>query len=184
MKLRSKVAEERTEAVRRVLCAAGLRVDLSGGLRRGAEFLDYGVLLSTASSGAVQEALRSSKLVIELRAEWIREMGVKVVHKGLPVTIYLTTDQSWGAAQLIYTGAAPFTSTIKGHARKLGFLLNHKGLWLNQEIMAGISEEQIFQCLGLPEIPPEERGLEWKKAYNRYVRYFREVPVKESTSKP
>ncbi|KAI8901784.1 hypothetical protein BC833DRAFT_576120 [Globomyces pollinis-pini] len=76
-----------------------------------------------------------------------------------------------GAALIYFTGNDIFNRKLRFLAKKKGLSLNHHGLYkdvvrikgkksIKGERIAGESEEEIFQILGVPYKPPTERNLE------------------------
>lgn len=78
---------------------------------------------------------------------------------GMQVDIWTVPEESFGAAILFATGCAEFNIQMRGWLKKHGMKLNRyclakaDGTWL-----AGATEEQIFDYLGLPFIKPEQRN--------------------------
>lgn len=73
------------------------------------------------------------------------------------VNVFATADENFGAMVMYLTGSKGFNIVIRGRAKKLGMKLNQYGLFLNGEVMAGRTEEQIFMALGLEYLEPEKR---------------------------
>ena len=78
---------------------------------------------------------------------------------GMQVNLWLTTPESLGAALFAYTGPKGYVIGYRTKARKMGFLLNEKGLFEGERKVAGETEESIFQALGKKFKAPEMRGL-------------------------
>ena len=71
--------------------------------------------------------------------------------------------ESWGAASLSYTGSMAFVRAMRADAARLGFFLNHLGLFKRNSMgEAGqripvYTEKEIFNYLGMKWVPPEKR---------------------------
>lgn len=87
-----------------------------------------------------------------------RPLTAKLKDCALPVFIVSVLPESWGAAQLFYTGPPTFKRNLCAEAKFQGLRLNVSGLWHLKERIAGRSEKQIFEALDMPWIRPRERG--------------------------
>ncbi len=83
-----------------------------------------------------------------------------VAINGLQFDLYHATAEQWGAMKLFLTGSMKFNIATRGHAKKQGMKLSQYGLFYQGEIIAGRTEEQIFEALGLQYMPPSDRNLE------------------------
>lgn len=63
-----------------------------------------------------------------------------------------------GAVLLKVTGSGEFNVKLRIFAQKQGYKLNEYGLFdANNNFVAGKTEKEIFDKLGLPNIPPKDR---------------------------
>lgn len=76
----------------------------------------------------------------------------------IPINIWLTTEESEGAAIMAYTGPKGCSIFYRKLANQKGYLLNEKGLFKGDEIIAGKTEEEIYRTLGRECKPPHLRG--------------------------
>lgn len=77
----------------------------------------------------------------------------------IPINIWITTEESEGAAIMAYTG--PKISSIfyrKLAKDKFGYCLSDKGLFKNGNMIAGRKEEDIYEALNRECKPPYLRG--------------------------
>ncbi len=70
--------------------------------------------------------------------------------------------EEWGPALMYLTGSKQFNIMMRDDAKRHGWILNQRGLFAGRTEEAPIvpdseSEEGIFEALGWPWIPPEER---------------------------
>jgi len=82
---------------------------------------------------------------------------------GLQVDLRAVPVESWGAALQYFTGSKAHNIKLRELAIKKGYKLNEYGLFKidTDEKVAGRTEEEIYNALGLPWIPPtmrEDRG--------------------------
>ena len=100
--------------------------------------------------------------------ELFQELGAKVVRKGPKiitvevegkhVDIYSATEQDWGINMLRWTGSAQHNIMLCIKAKTLGMRLAvSRGLERDGRVIASRTEEEIFEALGMPWVPPEER---------------------------
>lgn len=85
--------------------------------------------------------------------------------RGVQVDILVASTKSWGAAMMHSTGPVSFNIKCRSRAKKHGFKLNEKGLWLDDEchlsdavrLIAGVTEKGIFEALEMDPVDPEDR---------------------------
>ncbi len=77
---------------------------------------------------------------------------------GLDVDLRVVPEESFGAALMYFTGSKDHNVQMRELAIKKGWKLNEYGLFdKNEKMIAGRTEEEVFEKLGLPWIPPEMR---------------------------
>src|SRR5262249_49906895 len=77
------------------------------------------------------------------------------VQDDLQVDLRVVEPKSWGAAMHYFTGSKAHNIRMRERALKLGLKLNEYGLFdENDSCLAGVTEQEIFEKLGLPYIPP------------------------------
>jgi len=77
--------------------------------------------------------------------------------ENLKIGVYQGENWNWGAMQLYLTGNRLFVRLLRAHAKNKYYKLNQKGVWFNGECIAGKTEKQIFDLLGIKYLPPAER---------------------------
>jgi DNA polymerase (family 10) len=73
------------------------------------------------------------------------------------VDIRLVPKKSYGATLLYFTGSKPHNIALRRLAIRKGYKLSEYGLFSGKRQIAGATEKQVYQKLGLPYIPPEIR---------------------------
>lgn len=142
------------------LLASGLfrRVELSGSLRRGKETV--GDLDILAVSDQPEEAARvfcGLPEVEEVLAQGPKKSSVRL-HGGLQADLRIVPAESFGAALQYFTGSKAHNIRLRERAAARGWKLNEYGLFDEQDRrIAGRTEEEVYQALGLTWIPPELR---------------------------
>lgn len=79
--------------------------------------------------------------------------------EGLQVDVRALPPESYGAAMQYFTGSKEHNVALRQRAQKMGMTLNEYGLFKvsDESRVAGATEEEIYQALGLAWIPPEMR---------------------------
>jgi DNA polymerase IV len=72
--------------------------------------------------------------------------------------LLLCPKEELGAARLYFTGNDIFNRSIRLLADKKGMHLNQHGLYRQNVRICGATEQEIFDVLGVPYRPPEERN--------------------------
>lgn len=80
---------------------------------------------------------------------------------GEQVDIYRTDPENFGAMLLFLTGPQEYNIIMRAKAKRQGLLLNQKGLYIRdtREYIAGETEQDIYDALGLEYKEPELRGI-------------------------
>jgi DNA polymerase (family 10) len=145
----------------------GIRVAVCGSLRRGRPFCDRVDLvvsppltktvktIEDMAGGVILPGPQPIKVMIEVTKQ--KHCHLTVITT--PVYLYVADDKSWGAMVMSRTGNWRFNRVIRGIAKDFGYKLNDEGMWFNDERIAGRTESQIFEVLGLEYLTPEEREL-------------------------
>ena len=74
----------------------------------------------------------------------------------------VSRPEEWGPALTYLTGSKQFNIMMRGDAKRHGWILNQRGLFAGRteespRVPGAETEEGIFEALGWPWIPPEER---------------------------
>lgn len=162
------------------------RVAYAGSLRRGRDTAgDVDILVTTDNPAAVHEAFRSLRGVAKVLAagerkssirlklnpdlgRWGRSEGVGDLSGTIQADLRVVPAESWGAALMYFTGSKEHNVRLRERAIRKGCTLNEYGLYKedgkegppqNRGVapLAGASEEDVYQALSLPFIPPELR---------------------------
>lgn len=108
----------------------------AGEFRRGCELVNTLVLV------AVDPTLRGEDQVIE---------------KSDQLRVQVTHPDRFGIALLCATGSEAHLRALRAWAGRKNVVLDKSGLLRKKQVVASKSEEEIYQALGLPFIPPELR---------------------------
>jgi len=80
-----------------------------------------------------------------------------VMGKDYQVDIRIVAEESFGAALQYFTGSQAHSIALRSMALRKGMKLNEYGVFRDDVRIAGRTEEDVYQALGLPWIPPELR---------------------------
>jgi DNA polymerase (family X) len=142
------------------------RAEAAGSLRRGRETIgDLDLVVVTDTAEPVMEAFTS--WVDPAHVQLQGSTKSSVLWQGrFQVDLRCVPAASFGAAMQYFTGSKDHNVVLRGRAERLSCKLNEYALLdaLGQPI-AGATEEEIYQKLNLPFIPPEWREtgqeIEW-----------------------
>ncbi len=165
---------ERLSAIKNVRqCAA------AGSLRRGRDTIgDIDILVATKDPAPVSEAFRTMPEVTDVLAAGENKSSVRIradLGSGggagahvMQVDLRVVPPDSWGAALLYFTGSKQHNIRLRERALKRNLTLNEYGLFPEDDEdtppqsrgikpVAGKTEEDIYEALDLPWIPPQMR---------------------------
>jgi DNA polymerase (family 10) len=133
------------------------RVEVAGSIRRGRETVGDADLLAVARKPeAVIAAFAALPRVARVLGRGDTKCSVKV-GDGLQVDLRVVPAESFGAALLYFTGSKAHNVALRQLAIKRGFKLNEYGLFRGTRRVAGRTEAEVYERLGLAWIPPELR---------------------------
>ncbi len=150
------VAEAEAEALVAFLRECG-RVVVAGSYRRRRDTVgDLDVLVTAKNGVAVGDRLVGYENVAHVLAHGPTRTTV-VLRSSLQVDVRAVPDESYGAALLYFTGSKAHNIALRGLANQHGWKLNEYGLFSGKRRIAGATEEDVYEKLGLPFIVPELR---------------------------
>ena len=138
-------------------CAAIREFELAGSFRRRQETIgDLDVVAGAADSATVMEHFIAFPGITKVIGSG--ETKTSVVLKGdLQVDLRVVPAKSFGAALAYFTGSKSHNVHLRRIAQARGLLLNEYGLFRDDAVVAGKTEEEIYRALGLSWVPPELR---------------------------
>ncbi len=138
--------------------APAARIEAVGSLRRGCESCgDIDVLASEADVSLMNDFVEYS-LVERVLGQGDTKSSVRL-GGGFQADLRLVPSESRGAAMQYFTGSKAHNIALRDLAISRGFKLNEYGLFrvADDVRVAGSTEEEIYDALGLAWIPPELR---------------------------
>ena len=124
-----------------------------GPLGKSSEFSLDPLKLGISHGGQIDEGLK----VNIFRGAKTVELAFFGVGKGQRTQA--PTPESYGATLLYATGPLGSSISRRKLAQEKNLKLNQYGLWKGKKMIAGKTEREIYNKLGLSYRPPEERGL-------------------------
>jgi DNA polymerase (family 10) len=133
-------------------------VELGGSLRRmRATVGDIDILAAARDSSPVMEAFVSRKDVARVLGKGETKSSVEFMN-GLQAQLWVHPPEHWGTALVYATGSKDHNVRLREYALKKGFSLSEHSLQRKDGSEVTCErEEDVYQTLGLPWIPPELR---------------------------
>lgn len=144
--------------VRHLKGAPGLKqLEVAGSYRRRKETVaDLDLLASCSRVATVMDRLASYEAVAEVLARGHTKMTVRL-RNGLQLDLRVVPERSFGAALQYFTGSKEHSIQLRRRALERGLKINEYGVFRGARRVAGRTEEEVYQTIGLPWIPPELR---------------------------
>jgi DNA polymerase (family 10) len=129
-----------------------------GSLRRGCESCGDLDILASGADASIMDAFVSYSLVERVLGKGDTKSSV-LLRDGIQADLRLVSTESRGAAEQYFTGSKSHNIALRDRAIGLGFKLNEYGLFrsIDDVRVAGATEAEIYEALGLAWIPPELR---------------------------
>jgi DNA polymerase (family 10) len=145
------VAELRTQA-------PGAEIALVGSLRRGCETCGDLDVLAAGAPPELMDAFTGYRVVERVLAHGTTKSSV-LLWGGFQADLRLVPRESLGAALQYFTGSKAHNIALRDRAIQRGLKLNEYGLFRVEDdgLVAGGTEESIYEALGLAYVPPELR---------------------------
>lgn len=133
-------------------------IGLVGSLRRGCETCGDLDILAAGAPASVMEVFTGYRLVERILLHGDTKSSV-LLRGGFQADLRLVPRESLGAALQYFTGSKSHNITLRDRAIQRGYKLNEYGLYRLSDgaVVAGESEEGIYEALGLGFVPPELR---------------------------
>lgn len=135
-----------------------VHVAAGGSLRRMRDTIgDIDLLVATNDPEAVMDAFVSHPQVASVIARGPTRASV-LVHSGLQIDIRVLPPERWGTLLQYFTGSIAHNIHLRSLAQDMGLSLSEYAITRpdGSEILCA-TEEDVYQALGLPWIPPELR---------------------------
>lgn len=158
-RLRRATAAEYADAVLEYVRATPgvTQADVGGSYRRCRETVgDIDILAAADHGGPVIERFVNYPTVAEVLARGRTKASVRL-KSGLQVDLRVLDDACYGAGLHYFTGSKAHNIAIRRIGQQRGLKINEYGVFRGKRRVAGRTECEVFDSVGLPWIPPELR---------------------------
>ncbi len=133
------------------------RAAIAGSLRRRKETIgDLDFLVASDSPGPIMKTFVSMPEVVAVHAQGTTKASVRLA-SGIDADLRVVGEESFGAALAYFTGSKDHNVALRRIAQQRGLKLSEYGLFRGTRRIAGRTEEDVYEALGLPWIAPELR---------------------------
>ncbi len=133
------------------------RANLAGSVRRRKETIgDVDLLAISTHPERVMEFFVALPGVVKVWGRGATKSSVRL-KEGFDMDLRVIAPESYGAALQYFTGSKEHNIALRKIAIEQGYKLSEYGLFRGEELIAAVSEEEVYQKLGMPWIPPELR---------------------------
>ena len=136
------------------------RVARAGSLRRGKDTVgDLDLLVAGEGAAAALDRFVKHPRVHDVMGHGQNKASARWGLESIQVDVRAVPVESYGAAMQYFTGSKEHNIALRQRAQKMGLTLNEYGLFRvkDEARVAGATEEEIYEALGLKWIPPEMR---------------------------
>jgi DNA polymerase (family 10) len=133
------------------------RVVVAGSYRRRKETVgDLDILVTCEKGAPVVSSFVAFEDVSKVLSQGKTRCTV-VLNSGLQVDLRVVPEVSYGAALYYFTGSKAHNVAVRGLAVKKGLKVNEYGIFKGERRVAGRTEQEVFDAVGLRYIEPELR---------------------------
>ncbi len=136
------------------------QVAFGGSVRRMKESVgDCDILATTTDAAAVTKAFLGFSMIqdVVMSGDTKSTVVVNVGGERLQVDLRVLEPRSWGSGLQYFTGNKDHNIKLRTMAQKQGLKLNEYGVFRGEAQVAGATERDVYQALGLAYIEPEMR---------------------------
>ncbi len=135
------------------------RAAVAGSVRRRREMIgDLDFLVVATDAEAVMRAFVALPEVAHVYGSGQTKSMVRL-NTGMDADLRVVSEESFGAALHYFTGSKDHNVALRRIAIERGLKLNEYGVFDGDRSLAGRTEADVYQALGLPYIPPELREM-------------------------
>ncbi len=162
------------------------KIQYAGSLRRWQETIgDIDVLVTVKDPSKSAKTVMSHFLVYDEVLNVVAEGETKstvVLESGIDVDLRVLEDSEFGAALHYFTGNKSHNIKIRDLAKKKGLKISEYGVFKGDKKIAGKTEDEIFESIGLPFIIPELRKndgeIEYAQKHKKFPRFIELKDIK------
>ncbi|MEM4359505.1 MAG: DNA polymerase/3'-5' exonuclease PolX [Candidatus Bilamarchaeaceae archaeon] len=133
-------------------------LEIVGSYRRRKETVgDLDILVVSKNPGKVMDFFVNIEKPVTVLAKGLTKSSI-LLSNGLHVDLRVLEPTSYGSAMLYFTGSKEHNIALRTYAMSKGMKLSEYGLFKKEKKIAGRTEEEVYEKLGLKQwIPPELR---------------------------
>jgi len=134
-------------------------IALAGSLRRMKETIgDVDIVVTSGTADKVMDTFTTLPRVKQILAKGPTRSSV-ILDSGLQADVRVVEPESFGAALQYFTGSKDHNVKVRERAVRKGLKINEYGVFRvkDERRLAGKTEEDVYEAVGLPWIPPEVR---------------------------
>jgi DNA polymerase (family 10) len=133
------------------------KVVVAGSYRRCQETVgDLDILVTARHDSLVMDKFVGHEDVEEVVSHG-KTRSTVILRSGLQVDLRVVAEVCFGAALHYFTGDKQHNIAIRKMGQKRGLKINEYGVFKGEDRVAGKTEEEVYEQVGLPYIPPELR---------------------------
>jgi DNA polymerase (family 10) len=133
------------------------QAEAAGSYRRRRETVgDLDLLVTSHDAAASMDLVAGHPLVEKVLARGETKQRVRL-SAGIEMDVRVVPDESYGAALQYFTGSKDHNIIVRRRAQERGLKINEYGVFRGEASVAGRTEAEVYESVGLPWIPPELR---------------------------
>ena len=148
-------AEPLLERLRRVPGVTA--AEIAGSFRRARESVgDIDMLARAEQASKVIDAFTSAPEAADVIESGATKAAIRL-RNGMRVDLRVFDRESYGAGLHYFTGSKAHNIVVRKLGQAKGLKINEYGVWKGERRVSGREEQDVFDAVGLPWIPPEMR---------------------------
>jgi DNA polymerase (family 10) len=133
------------------------KITVAGSYRRRKDTVgDLDILVTCHDSAPVMERFTAYEEVVEIISKGDTRSSVSL-RSGIQVDLRVVAAESYGAAMHYFTGSKAHNVTVRKIGQENELKINEYGVFRGKKWIAGATEEEVYNQVGLPYIEPELR---------------------------
>ena len=133
------------------------KIEVAGSYRRCKDTVgDLDILVMGTKGKSIINHFIHYEEVHEILSQGTTRSTVKL-YSGIQIDLRVISEASYGAALYYFTGSKAHNISVRKMAVKKHLKINEYGVYKGKRRIAGKTETEVFQAVGLPFIPPELR---------------------------
>ncbi len=134
------------------------QIEIAGSLRRWKETIgDIDILATSRDPAKVMDVFTGLSMVKQVVAKGETKSTV-ILSEGVQADLRVVEDDAFGAALCYFTGSKEHNIRLREMGVKKGLKINEYGIFDGKgKKIGGAKEQDVYQALGLPVVPPELR---------------------------